>query len=321
MGLFSKFSHNDRSSSNRHGKTGVSRRKERKTSGLVDGEGSSASERLQALAGAARLPTPRYREREQTMPDDPGSERIPQKERMSESQQHMIANPVAESMGSSSRGEYVLPTLPLGSSMLDWAKDEENQFNVTSGASRQHYTHNAITVAPEMIGHLNFPHFHATDAANAGQNAKSLSPPRAQFENDLVHGWSTVPWENTVSNNSVPQGASSSKYTGGKYTPQKIGAGLLMSSTSKPNSSPTSQSESYYERSKRETTGRENPKLSNAEYLVKAALQADRVMVSSSSDIPKTKAEAESHIEIIRNGKRDNDGGRNAKDLEAALEL
>ncbi|KIN03398.1 hypothetical protein OIDMADRAFT_117507 [Oidiodendron maius Zn] len=43
-------------------------------------------------------------------------------------------------------------------------------------------------------------------------------------------------------------------------------------------------------------------------------------MVPTTSGIPKTKAEAQSHIEMIRNGKRDNNG-RNAKDLEAVLEL
>lgn len=82
-----------------------------------------------------------------------------------------------------------------------------------------------------------------------------------------------------------------------------------------------SDSESYSGRHKPEPIGRQNRKLSDDEYLVKAAAQAQKGSVSSSTEIPETEAEAQVHIEAIRSSKRENGGGRNAKDLEAALEL
>lgn len=76
-----------------------------------------------------------------------------------------------------------------------------------------------------------------------------------------------------------------------------------------------------HQRVENEPYKRNGSRVSEEENLVKAAIQTQRGIVSKSTDIPKTEKEARTHIEAIRNEKRSNYGGRNAKDLDAALEL
>jgi hypothetical protein len=95
----------------------------------------------------------------------------------------------------------------------------------------------------------------------------------------------------------------------------------LHSFFSSPSSSKINQSQSYSERSQHRATRTKNTSISSKEFLGKAAIRSDRSIVSSSADIPETEAAAQAHIQAIRNEKREYSGGRNARDLEAALEL
>jgi hypothetical protein len=116
-------------------------------------------------------------------------------------------------------------------------------------------------------------------------------------------------------------GALSSEDTKSEYNPQRGPTRRLHHHSSSPSSSRTNQSESQSKRPPHQATGRNNTLISSEEDLAKATIQAGRRIVTTSKDIPETEAEAEAHIQAIRLEKREHDGGRNVKDLEAALEL
>jgi hypothetical protein len=160
-----------------------------------------------------------------------------------------------------------------------------------------------------MIGQ---PSFHVTK--NDVQDPRPFSQGKEEIQGSL-------PNDNTASYNWKTPGALRSEDTKSEYNPERGHARRLNSFFSSPSSSRKNQSQNHSERSQHEGTRRKNTSISSEKYLAKAATQASRRIASSSTDIPETEAEAQSHIQAIRSEKREHGGGRNAKDLEAALDL
>ena len=185
----------------------------------------------------------------------------------------------------------------------------EGSSNPASGGSGVHSTYNTVPAAPDMISQ---PSFHMTK--NDVQDPRPFSQGKKEIQGSL-------PTDNTASYNWKMRGALRSEDTKSKYDPDRGHVRRLKPFLSSPSSSRTDQCQSRSEGSQHEGIRRKNTSISSEEYLARAATQAGRRIVSSSTDIPGTEAEAQSHIQAIRSEKREHGGGRNAKDLEAALDL
>jgi hypothetical protein len=206
-----------------------------------------------------------------------------------------------------------LPAARLSTSSTRSFREElESSFNPALGGSRVHSTCNIVPIAPDMIGHQKPSSFYVTK--NDAQDPRAFSQEKEEIQGSF-------PTDNTASYDWKTQVALRSEDTKAKYNPESGQARRLHSFFSSPSSSKINQSQSYSERSQHQATRAKNTSISSKEFLGKAAIRSDRSIVSSSADIPETEAAAQAHIQAIRNEKREYSGGRNAKDLEAALEL